>query len=133
MPRVPVSWGELIDKLTILEIKAARITNEAAHANVAHELSLIHEIAAPVLAGNDGIERLKTRLGAINEDLWQIEDRIRAKEAAAEFDTDFVALARAVYARNDARAAVKREINLRLKSELVEEKSYGQRARKDET
>jgi tetratricopeptide (TPR) repeat protein len=123
-PRVPISWGELIDRLTILEIKHERIADEAARANVAMEMSLVREIAEPLLIGDPRIETLKNRLHAINEDLWRIENDIRAKEAAAAFDRDFIALARAVYLRNDERAAVKREIDLALGSELMEEKSY---------
>ncbi len=123
-PRAPVSWGELIDKLTILEIKHERIAGEAARANVAKELSLIREIAEPALAYDRRIETLKGRLKSINEALWLIEDDIRAKEAAGKFDRDFVELARAVYKRNDERAALKREINLTLGSELMEEKSH---------
>lgn len=123
-PRVPVSWGELIDKLTILEIKFEYISDEAARANVARELSLVRKIADPVLTSICEIEALKTRLRSINEDLWRIEDAIRAKEAASAFDTAFVELARSVYIRNDERAIVKRDINLALRSELMEEKSY---------
>ena len=122
-PRVPVSWGELIDKLTILEIKHARIGDAAALANVARELSLVREIAEPVLA-DTRIVTLGNRLKSINEELWRIEDDIRTKEAAAEFDPKFIELARAVYKRNDERARIKREINLALGSELIEEKSY---------
>jgi len=124
VPRIPVSWGELVDKLTILEIKQERLASEAARANVGRELALVREIAGPIVAGDNGIENLKSRLRAINEELWCIEDDIRAKEAAGEFDRDFIALARAVYLRNDERAAVKHEINLALGSELSEEKSY---------
>ena len=88
-------------------------------------MSFIRDIAGPALAGNDRVQNLKTRLHAINEDLWRIEDLIRAREGAAAFDDEFVELARAVYKRNDERAGVKREINLVLGSELMEEKSYG--------
>jgi tetratricopeptide (TPR) repeat protein len=123
-PQVRVSWGELIDKLTILEIKHERIGNESARANVARERTHIREIAEPVLAGDRRIGPLKNRLRALNEELWRIENDIRAKEAAAEFDRDFIELARAVYLRNDERAALKREINLLLGSELLEEKNY---------
>jgi phenylalanyl-tRNA synthetase alpha subunit len=114
----------LIDKLTILEIKSERIANKAAHANVASELSTVRELAEPVLAADGRVANLRTRLRAINDELWRIEDDIRAKEAASEFDRDFIELARAVYLRNDERAAVKREIDFALDSELMEEKSY---------
>jgi hypothetical protein len=123
-PHIPVSWGELIDKLTILEIKHARITNKAARANVARELALVREIAEPVFAAEPRIATLRDRLKSINEELWRIEDDIRAKEAAAEFDPGFIELARAVYKKNDERAGIKRDINLALSSELIEEKSY---------
>jgi tetratricopeptide (TPR) repeat protein len=123
-PRVAVSWGELIDKLTILEIKQERILSETARANVAKELSRVRETAGLVLADNDRVSLLKSSLKAINEELWRVEDAIRAKEAAAEFDADFIALARAIYRRNDERSAVKREIDIALGSELTEEKSY---------
>jgi tetratricopeptide (TPR) repeat protein len=122
-PRIPVSWGELIDKLTILEIKQARIAGEPARANIAEELSRVRE-AADLAISRDDIRSFKDRLKSINEELWRIEDAIRAKEAAGEFDAEFIALARAIYRRNDERSAVKREINVALGSELTEEKSY---------
>ena len=123
-PRVPISWGELFDKIAILEIKSERLTNEVALANVRGELTLLCKTAKVVLADNGVVAGLALRLRAINEILWDIEDRIRDKEATAEFDKDFVELARSVYKSNDERAALKKEINLRLASELVEEKSY---------
>ena len=122
-PRVPTSWGELIDKITILEIKAARLPTESARANATKELELLADIAAPVLA-NLEVADLVARLRALNQALWDIEDRIREHERAANFDAQFISLARAVYRRNDERGAVKRELNLALGSNLVEEKSY---------
>jgi hypothetical protein len=122
-PHVPVSWGELLDKITILQIKRERLTG-AALANVTRELDALSVLAGPVLAGDEAARTLMARLKALNETLWDIEDRIRAKEAAGLFDADFVALARSVYQRNDERAALKRELNRHLGSELVEEKSY---------
>lgn len=119
-PLVPVSWGELIDKITILEIKAARLEGPA-RANVAHELALLAAAAAPI---NALVSDLKAELKAINETLWAVEDQIRDKERAKLFDDGFVALARSVYRHNDARGALKRRINLALGSELIEEKSY---------
>jgi hypothetical protein len=120
-PHVPLSWGEVLDKITILEIKSKRIADPAKCANVVTELAALRAIAAPVL---DEAALLISQLRTINESLWEIEDRIRDKEAAASFDREFIELARAVYHTNDERAALKRRINLVLKSGLVEEKSY---------
>jgi tetratricopeptide (TPR) repeat protein len=123
IPRVPISWGELIDKITILEIKCARIVNEAALANVRRELSLLSEIGGAQIQAPEALN-LTSKLRRVNEDLWEIEDRIRDKELTKEFDADFIGLARSVYKRNDERAAIKREINILLASEIIEEKSY---------
>ena len=122
--QVPVSFGELIDKITILEIKSKQMTDPAKLANVRNELDQLNTTwaAHPAAATDIGDER--ARLLAVNETLWDIEDRIRLKEKAQAFDQEFIELARAVYFRNDERAAVKREINLKLGSQLVEEKSY---------
>jgi len=121
---VPVSHGELIDKITILEIKAARIADAAKLANVRVELDLLDAIwAADAAAGTD-IAAERAKLKDVNETLWDIEDHIRVKEKARAFDAEFIELARAVYFRNDERAAFKREINEKLGSLLVEEKSY---------
>ena len=122
-PCVPVSWGELIDKITILEIKRERIAGSAAQANVARELSALQAVAGKILAVTE-IEQAVARLRAVNADLWDIEDDIRGKEAAGDFGECFVELARSVYRLNDRRAAIKRDINAQLGSELVEEKSY---------
>jgi len=119
-PHVPVSWGELIDKITILEIKAARLDGQA-QVNAAHELALLTEAAAPV---SGLVVDLKLQLKTVNETLWEVEDQIRDKERAKQFDDGFIALARSVYRHNDARGAVKRQINLALGSDLIEEKSY---------
>lgn len=121
---VPVSYGELIDKITILEIKAARISHPEKLANVRTELDLLNTtwLANPLAATDISVERSK--LKAVNEALWDIEDHIRVKEKAKAFDTEFIELARSVYFRNDDRAACKREINEILGSTLVEEKSY---------
>ncbi len=128
-PRAPVSWGELIDKITILEIKVVRLADAAARANAQKELSLLLRIASAqnvdkVAQYNDNIAKYKESLNEINESLWDIEERIRAKERRSEFDEEFIALARSVYQRNDQRALIKRQINTLLESELVEEKSY---------
>ena len=124
MPVVPISWGELLDKISILEIKSVRLTSEQARANVRDELSQLATIAASAGVGNDQINALKTALKQVNETLWEIEDRIRDHEERKIFDRDFVELARAVYINNDERGRIKREINLLLKSELIEEKQY---------
>ncbi len=122
-PRVPVSWGELIDKITILEIKSVEIASEAARANVMKELILLQKVASS-REGGEQLSNLKSSLKAVNAELWKIEDAIREKERKKEFDEEFVELARSVYRRNDERAAVKRTINTILASEIVEEKSY---------
>ena len=121
---VPVSFGELIDKITILEIKARLITDASKLANVHNELNLLNATWANHHASQTDITKERARLLAVNEALWDIEDRIRLKEKAQEFDKEFVELARSVYFQNDERAAVKREINVKLGSQLVEEKSY---------
>ena len=121
---VPVSFGELIDKITILEIKSRQISDPAKLANVRNELDLLNATWANDAASQTDIGDERARLLAVNEALWDIEDRIRLKERAQAFDAEFVELARSVYVRNDERAAVKREINLKLGSQLVEEKSY---------
>lgn len=122
--QVPVSYGELIDKITILEIKSRQITDAAKLANVRTELDLLNTTWASHPASQTDITAERARLLAVNESLWDIEDRIRLKEKAQAFDAEFIELARAVYFQNDDRAAVKREINLKLGSQLVEEKSY---------
>jgi phenylalanyl-tRNA synthetase alpha subunit len=123
-PLIPVSWGELIDKITILEIKRVRLRGEAVLANVSRELKALSAIAAPVLAEDETASHLMARLKALNETLWNIEIGVRAKEAANRFDAEFVELARTIYKRNDERAALKRQLNLQLGSELIEEKNY---------
>jgi hypothetical protein len=120
-PMAPVSWGELLDKITILQIKAERLTDAAKRANVVTELTLLSEIAGKALGD---VAALVAELKKINEALWEIEDQIRDKEAAAAFDAEFIALARSVYVTNDRRAEVKRDINRALNSTLIEEKSY---------
>ncbi|MDB5437736.1 MAG: hypothetical protein JWM33_163 [Caulobacteraceae bacterium] len=123
-PQVPISWGELVDKITILEIKARRLTSETALANVGRELAQLAAIEAQALARIPALAEVKARLLAVNEGLWEIEDDIRDEERARRFGDRFIELARAVYRRNDDRAGLKREINDLLGSELVEEKSY---------
>jgi len=121
---VPVSYGELIDKITILEIKSERIGDSAKLANVRIELDLLNETWRADPAARIDIATERAQLRGVNEALWDIEDRIRLKEKARAFDDEFVELARSVYIRNDERAAIKRVINQKLGSTLVEEKSY---------
>lgn len=121
---VPISHGELIDKITILEIKSERIGDAGKRANVRIELDLLNATWAADAVARIDIGRERASLRAVNEALWDIEDRIRLKEKAQAFDAEFIELARSVYIRNDERAAVKRAINEKLGSTLVEEKSY---------
>ena len=124
-PQVPVSWGELVDKITILQIKHERIASAQARANVTTELTLLHGIAADVMR-QEPVAAAIEQLQVVNRDLWEIEDHIREHEAARDFGRGFVRLARSVYRKNDRRAAIKRQINELLGSALVEEKSYSQ-------
>jgi len=123
---VPISPGELIDKITILEIKSQRMSDATKLHNVRTELSLLSDTwrASPFAATDIGAEWAALR--DVNGKLWDIEDRIRDKERAGTFDAEFIELARAVYFTNDERAAIKKTINTRLGSALVEEKSYAE-------
>jgi hypothetical protein len=127
---VPISFGELIDKITILEIKSERMKDPIALDNVRRELSELHGIWSEVVESGIDISDLRARLKKVNEALWDIEDRIRVKESLAEFDGEFIELARSVYLRNDERSRYKRKINTLLGSDLVEEKSYADYRRK---
>lgn len=120
----PVSYGELLDKIAILQIKSERMSDPAKLANVRHELSALERIWMAHPAAVQDIAELRARLKAVNERLWVIEDDIRAKEKAQAFDDEFVRLARSVYVQNDERARIKKDINLALGSAYVEEKSY---------
>mgnify|MGYP000899900597 CR=1 FL=1 len=123
--KIEISTGELIDKLSILEIKLLNINNPQKSSNVYKELETLNPYFQDLL-DKYGLEmkNLYTKISRINKTLWDIEDDIRDKERAEEFDEEFVELARSVYIVNDQRAAVKKEINLLTKSKLVEEKSY---------
>lgn len=123
---VPLSPGELLDKVTILRIKVARIQDAAKLANVKRELSLLEQTWKDSGAAAHDVALDERALENVNERLWDIEDRIRDKEARQTFDREFIELARAVYICNDERAAIKKRINLQLGSLLVEEKSYKQ-------
>jgi len=124
IPLIPASWGEVIDKITILEIKNARISREDALANVRRELHALTAVVDADLAMTEEIGDLRRRLHEINSALWDVEDRIRECDHRGDFGTEFVALARSVYRHNDERAQLKRLINLATASGLVEEKSY---------
>jgi Flp pilus assembly protein TadD len=124
MVSTPCSLGELIDKITILRIKAERIREEEKLANVQRELTLLERLAREDGPAGPSIDLLTDRLAAVNARLWVIEDAIRACEREGDFGPRFVALARSVYVENDARAALKRAINTLASSALVEEKSY---------
>jgi hypothetical protein len=119
-PTIPVSWGELLDKIAILEIKTNRLSAPASRANAATELDLLRQAASVSV----GIAELMAALRAVNTRLWRIEDVIREKDAAGDFGPDFVALARAVYHENDERGRIKQALNRLLRSVLVEEKQY---------
>jgi hypothetical protein len=121
--KIEVAPGELIDKITILEIKLARMSDEGKLSNVQREYAVLTRVADVVLA-NPELTTLRSELKSINEMLWQIEDDIRERERRQDFGPEFIRLARAVYRTNDERARVKREINRLLNSTLVEEKAY---------
>ena len=122
--QVPVSPGEVLDKITILEIKSERISEPDKLANVQRELELLQASWLDSVNVDDTVHRIHDELKSINEALWEIEDDIRDKERAKEFDQRFIELARSVYVTNDQRANAKKELNVYLGSEIVEEKSY---------
>jgi len=124
MINIPISWGELIDKITILEIKMDRIHDVNKRENVNKELHALSSVFDQDCSEPELIVDLKAELLSVNEKLWEIEDDIRKCEKAKDFSQQFIDLARAVYINNDQRAALKRDINTVLKSELFEEKSY---------
>lgn len=128
--QVEISYGELFDKITILEIKVAEITDEKKLKHIRFELSVLTKVMQGVLnqsADRDALLVLKKELKEINWQLWQTEDALRIKETEKNFDEEFVTLARNVYICNDARAVLKRQISDLLHSRIVEEKSYVQR------
>ena len=121
---IEVGAGELIDKITILHIKAEHMTDAAKLRNVNHELTVLSRARAESLAPSSELDRLEGELRAVNQALWVIEDDIRACEAARDFSQKFIDLARAVYIQNDRRATLKKSINELCGSSIVEEKSY---------
>ena len=122
--QVPVSPGEVLDKITILEIKSERMDDPDKLANVRRELALLQGTWQQTVDDDETVRRIHAELKSINEALWEIEDDIRDKERAREFDKRFIELARSVYVTNDQRANAKKELNIYLGSEIVEEKSY---------
>ena len=121
---VPVSVGEVVDKVTIPEIKSARISDEAKLKNIRAELAQLRPLVSGGVFDNPEVTALFDGLRTVNGELWDIEDDIRAEEAAGRFGDRFIELARAVYVTNDRRAELKKKINLATGSDLVEEKSY---------
>lgn len=121
--KIEISNGELLDKVTILQIKLLRISDNEKTANVARELEELYPYSSSIVA-EYGLQDLFTNLREVNELLWDVEDAIREKERAQQFDDGFIQLARSVYFTNDKRADIKRRINLASKSTLIEEKSY---------
>jgi hypothetical protein len=120
----PVSFGEVVDKITILEIKSERIDDAEKIVNIRRELELLEAAWLDAVRDMENVSEARSRLKTVNEELWDIEDKIRLKEKASSFDDEFIQLARSVYFTNDRRSDIKKEINLALGSELIEEKSY---------
>ena len=121
---IPISPGELLDKITILQIKSERIADPAKVANVRTELEMLDAVWRQAVDEDDTIAALTAELKSINEALWEIEDDIRDEERNRRFGERFIELARAVYVTNDERANAKKKVNLYLNSSIVEEKSY---------
>ena len=124
LPRIPVSWGECIDKITILEIKSRKATSVEASANVAAELALLTDVLPQLSPVPPQLRDLRLNLRQINEELWTVEDELRMCEKRQAFDGRFIELARSVYRLNDERARIKRAINGLTCSQIVEEKIY---------
>jgi hypothetical protein len=125
-PQIPISWGELFDKITILQIKLENITSKNALENVEQELKKLQSIFSQYCPKTIETTQLEGDLRQINQQLWGIEDKIRDKERNNLFDDEFIQLARSVYITNDERSRIKRKINDMFGSELVEEKSYAE-------
>jgi hypothetical protein len=125
MLMVPVAWGEVLDKLTILAIKTERIADPAKRANIRRERDLLTQVVEKAGGLGDEAPAVMAALKAVNEQLWEVEDALRDCEAARRFDAHFVEQARSVYRLNDERFRLKRRLNELLGSALAEEKSYG--------
>jgi hypothetical protein len=121
---IPISPGELLDKITILQIKSERIDDAAKVANVNTELGMLEKVWSEAVEDDERIRALTAELKSVNEALWQIEDDVRDEERNKRFGDRFIELARAVYVTNDERANAKKQVNLHLNSSIVEEKSY---------
>jgi len=121
---IPISPGELLDKITILEIKSARISASDKLANINRELGMLNQVWNDAVNEDEALQQMRAEIKSINEALWDIEDDIRDEEREKRFGERFIELARSVYVTNDQRADVKKRINLHLKSDIVEEKSY---------
>lgn len=124
MVTAQISCGELIDKITILKIKAEQITDQKKLKNVRKELEILQKTCNDCIENYQAITSLQETLQQINQDLWDIEDAIRVKERKKEFDDEFIQIARSVYITNDKRCVIKKEIDKVLGSQLTEEKSY---------
>ena len=125
-PQVPISWGELFDKITILQIKLDKLTSKNALNNVGREFKQLQSILIKYFPNSIEAKQLEEELKQINQQLWDIEDNIRDKERNRSFDDEFIQLARSVYIINDERSRIKRKINDIFGSEFVEEKSYSE-------
>ena len=124
--KVPISLGELIDKITILKIKFIKINSKEAQKNIRSELEKLEQILNKTISITNNLKNFEIKLSKINQSLWDIEDQLREKEKEKKFDKKFISLARMVYYKNDERAKIKRMINKSFGSELIEEKSYTQ-------
>jgi hypothetical protein len=130
MIKIPVSFGELVDKLTILELKVHYSKNEIKLTHIKHELQLLQKLYTNSYTKTDDlpiknhIHDLKCKLYQVNSDIWNLEDNIRNKEKLQEFDDEFISYARSIYKVNDKRAQLKRKLNKLVNSEIIEEKFY---------
>ena len=125
-PQIPISWGELLDKITILQIKLDNLTSQDALNNVARELKQLQSTFFKYCPETIKPKLLEAELKRINQQLWDIEDKIRDKERNKSFDAEFIRLARSVYITNDERSRIKKVINETFGSDLIEEKSYSE-------
>ena len=125
-PLFPISWGELFDKITILQIKLEKLTSKNALNNVGREFKQLQSILIKYFPNSIEAKQLEEELKQINQQLWDIEDNIRDKERKRSFDDEFIQLARSVYITNDERSRIKKRINETFGSDLIEEKSYSE-------